>query len=86
LDSAVQGPEKAKNLAGKYPPPDSDPFNDTEFGENCANSSRQFAASTYRRFQFYKRSQFFIRVHNETLSVVAMCVGNKDRSPVGINC
>jgi len=25
------------------------------------------------------------RVHNETLSVAAMCVCNPDRSPVGIN-
>jgi hypothetical protein len=27
----------------------------------------------------------FIRTHNETLLVVAMCVCNPDRSPVGIN-
>ena len=27
----------------------------------------------------------FIRAHNETLPVVAMCVCNSDRSPVGIN-
>jgi hypothetical protein len=27
----------------------------------------------------------FICPHNETLSVVAMCVCNPDRSPVGIN-
>jgi hypothetical protein len=31
----------------------------------------QFAATPSRRFQFQKRRQFFIRVHNETLSVVA---------------
>ena len=37
------------------------------------------------RFQFNKRSQRFIRMHNETLSVVAMCVSNPDCSPVGIN-
>ena len=29
---------------------------------------------TDRRFQFKKRGQFFIRTHDETLSVVAMCV------------
>jgi hypothetical protein len=29
-------------------------------------------------FQFHKRSQFFIRVHNETLSVAAMRVSNPD--------
>jgi hypothetical protein len=36
-------------------------------------------------FKLHKRRQLFIRAHNETLSVVAMCVGNPDRSPVGIN-
>jgi hypothetical protein len=36
-------------------------------------------------FQFDKRSQLFIRVNNETLSVVAMCVRNPDCSPAGIN-
>jgi hypothetical protein len=36
-------------------------------------------------FQFQKSSQFFIRVHNETLSVVAMRVSNPDRSSAGIN-
>ena len=38
-----------------------------------------------RQLQFYKRSQLFLRVHNETLSVAAMRVGNPDRSPVRIN-
>jgi len=34
-----------------------------------------------RRFQFHKRSQLFIRTHNEAFSVVAVCVSNEDRSP-----
>jgi hypothetical protein len=34
-----------------------------------------------RRFEFQKRSQLFIRSHNETLSVVAVRVCNPDRSP-----
>ncbi len=38
-----------------------------------------------RRFQFQKRRQLFLRVRNEPLSVVAVCVCNQDRSPVGIN-
>jgi len=46
---------------------------------NLANLSRQFTATPNRRFQFHKRSQLFIRVHNETLSV-AMRIDNKDRS------
>jgi hypothetical protein len=37
-----------------------------EFGRNLASLSRQFAASANRRFEFQKRRQQFIRVHNET--------------------
>jgi hypothetical protein len=37
--------------------------------------------ATGRQFQFKKRTQPFIRVHNETLSVIAMCICNPDRSP-----
>jgi hypothetical protein len=37
----------------------------------------------YRPLQFYKRSQHFIRTHNETLSV-AMRVNNPDGSPFDI--
>jgi len=33
--------------------------------------------SANRRFQFHKRSQFFIRTHNEALSV-AVCISNPD--------
>jgi hypothetical protein len=32
-----------------------------------------------------KRRQLFIRMHNEMLSVIAMCINNPGRSPVGIN-
>jgi len=32
--------------------------------------------------EFEKRSQLFIRVHNEALSVVAMRVSTEDRSPI----
>jgi hypothetical protein len=37
------------------------------------------------RFKFHKRSQLFIRTHNETLSVAAMRVCNPDGSSLGIN-
>ena len=37
------------------------------------------------RFEFHKSGQLLIRVHNKTLSVVALCVCNPDRSPLGIN-
>jgi hypothetical protein len=39
-----------------------------------------------RHFEFHKRSKLFIGTHNETLSVVAMCVGNPDYAPVRIRC
>jgi hypothetical protein len=47
---------------------------------------RVFASVQFhRRFEFNKRGQLLIDVHNETLSVVAVRVSNADRSPVGIN-
>jgi len=76
-------PEGAKNLAGNCPPPDSGPLGDAEFGKKPANLSKQFAESTNRWFQFQKRRQLFIHVHNETLSVVAGRVCRPDRSPFG---
>jgi len=39
---------------------------------------------TNRRFEFHKRRQLFIRAHNETVSVVAMCICNPDPSPFAI--
>src|SRR5439155_11950123 len=59
--SAVAGPEEAKNLAGKCPPPDSDPSSYAHFGTNLASLSRQFGASTSRQFKSKQRSQLFIR-------------------------
>jgi hypothetical protein len=41
-------------------------------------------AAPNHRFQLHKRGQLLMRVHDETLSVAAMCVSNPDRSPVGI--
>jgi hypothetical protein len=60
-------------------------LSDVEFGKNPANLSSQFATSANRRSEFQKRSQLFIRAYNETLSVVAMCVPDKDRSPFGFH-
>jgi hypothetical protein len=37
-----------------------------------------------RRFQFHKCRQLFIRSHDETASIAAMCVRNPDRSPFAI--
>jgi hypothetical protein len=36
-------------------------------------------------FEFHKHHQLFIRTHNETLFIVAMCACNPDRSTAGIN-
>jgi hypothetical protein len=44
-----------------------------------------FADTAESRFEFDKRGQLFIRVHNETLSVITMRIGNEDCSPVGIH-
>jgi len=34
-----------------------------------------------RRFQFQKRGQLFVRTHNKTLSIAAICVSNPNRPP-----
>jgi len=36
-------------------------------------------------FQFQKRGQYFIGVHNVTLPVIAMRISNPDRSPLAIH-
>jgi len=77
-DSAIAGLEEAKNPAGKSPPPDSDPFNDAEFGGKSRRLSSKLASAN-TRFEFQKSRQLFIRSHNETLSIVAMRVCNPDR-------
>jgi hypothetical protein len=38
-----------------------------------------------RPFEFQKRHQLFIRTHNETLSIAAMCVSNPNGSAFGIH-
>src|SRR5207249_4503445 len=40
---------------------------------------------TNRPFQFHKRRQLFISLHNKTLSIAAMRVSNPNRSPLRIN-
>jgi hypothetical protein len=40
---------------------------------------------TNRPFQFQKRSQLFIRVHNETFSVIAVRINDPDCSQVVIH-
>ena len=47
-------------------------------GSRCGTENLLFAA--HRRFKFQKRRQLFICMHNETLSVVAVCICNPDRS------
>jgi hypothetical protein len=38
-----------------------------------------------RCLKFHKGRQLFLRSHNETLSVVAVCISNEDRLPFEIN-
>ena len=43
------------------------------------------SAEPNRRFKFKKRRQFFIRVHNQTFSIIAVRIDNKDRLPLTIH-
>jgi hypothetical protein len=52
--------------------------------EKLASLASQFARTPNRGFDFHKRSQLFIRAHNETLSIVTVRVCNPDRSSARI--
>jgi hypothetical protein len=67
----VAGLDEAKNPAGKSSHLIQDRLGDADLGKNLANLSNQFATNANRYFRFQKRSQLFIRAHNEMLSVVA---------------
>jgi len=45
--------KRRRTQRGKCPPPDSDPFNEAEFGQNLVRLSRQNAAGANRRFEQY---------------------------------
>jgi hypothetical protein len=85
IDSAMAGLEEAKNLAGKCPPHDSDPRSDAEFWKISPTCQAQSAASAACRFKLQKSRQLFMRTHNVTLPVVAVCVNNPNGSPFTIN-
>jgi hypothetical protein len=83
---SITGPEGAKNAAGETSSDRSDPFSQrVKHSKNAAGLSIEIATRAGSRFELRKRRQLFIRVHNQTLSVVAVRVNNPDRSPVGIN-
>jgi hypothetical protein len=84
VDSAIGGSGEEK-IGGNCPPPHSNPSIDFEFGKISLTRQANSPPRANRRFEFQKRRQLFIRMHNETLSVAAMCVSNPDRSPVRIN-
>jgi hypothetical protein len=84
VDSAIAGPEGAKNLAGKSPPPDSNPFNDGLALKKSRLLVKQNRCKRRSPIRVPQRGQLFIGAHNETLSVVAMRVCNPDRSSLRI--
>jgi len=69
----------------KSPPPDSDPFKRRRVWPKLHQLVKKIRRKPDTPLQAQKRSQLFIRSHNETLSVAAMCVCNPDRSPLGID-
>ena len=66
LSLGLQGPEEAKNLAGRFPPPDSDPLSKVEFRKNSPASQGKGDNS-----QIYGRSHdAVIRVYDEAGNVI----------------
>jgi len=83
----IAGPEGAKKPSGeKFLRLIQIRLTTASFDKNRVNCQHNSPALANRGFQFHKRSQLFLRAHNEALSVIAMRVRNPDRSPVGINC
>src|SRR5262249_43163179 len=72
-------PEEAKNLAGKVLRLIQDPLATGSFPKILATCQNNSPRALNSRFKFDKRSQLFIRSHDEALSV-AMRVHNPDRS------
>jgi hypothetical protein len=77
---SLQGSERGEEPSSESPPPD---FRSAlvkpslaKIALACQDSS---PAKANRRFEFQKRSQLFIRTHNETLSV-AVSINNPDRA------
>jgi hypothetical protein len=84
--SGIAGPEEAKNLAGQEgPPPDSNPFSDAEVWRKLRHLVKTIRRKSELPLRVPQTPSAFLRAHDETLSVVAMRVRDKDRSPVGIN-
>ena len=79
VNSATAVSKREEVCREKHLLPDSDLVRDS-FAKKAASLSSQFAASASYRFKFQKRSQLFVRTHNETLSVAAMSV------PIQIVC
>ena len=67
---------KRREPSGESSPPDSRSAWRRRVWKKLVNPSRQFSASANRTFEFHKRSQLFIRSHNETLSIVTVRVSN----------
>jgi hypothetical protein len=61
----LAGPEDAKNLAGKCPPPDSDPFSDAEFEKIQQDWQRRISSRESHEIARMDQYQFsFIRVYS----------------------
>ena len=81
----LRGLEEVKNPAGKSPPPDSDPFSGRRALKESHLLVKHNRRSMNRLFEFQKCRQLFVGVHNETLSIAAICVANPSRSPLCIH-
>jgi hypothetical protein len=60
-------------------------FAGPECGAFRISKEKPLVENPHRYFKFQKRSQLFIRTHNETFPIATMRVSNPDRSPFGID-
>ena len=86
MDSAIRRSGRGEEPSGESPPPDSRSALVTPSLQKISPTRQTNSPQlTNQRFQFQKRRQLIIRTHHETPSIIAMCVNDEDRPPVGIN-
>jgi len=80
LDFGIAGPEEAKNLAGKDPPPVSDPFSETNFEEISRARQAQLPSARIANSSSTNAVSFSSARTIKRFRIAPVCVGNKEEA------
>jgi hypothetical protein len=79
--SGIAGPEETKNPAGESPPPDSDPFDDTQLWRKLRQLVKPIRCNPELQIRVREKRSAF---HPHAPVSIAMRISNPDRSPLRI--